>query len=90
MLARDAEVQLLALTHVSTRYGPREIREEAEAVFANTVVPRDFDLIDIPFPERGPPLLQRWDEDVAARCLGCCASVPLTRSERPGRGTVGN
>src|SRR5215208_6392159 len=56
-LARDAGVRLLALTHLSTRYFPREIRDEARAVFPNTVVPRDFDAIDIPFPERGAPEL---------------------------------
>jgi ribonuclease Z len=54
-LARDAEVRLLALTHLSTRYFPRDVREEARAVFADTVVPRDFDVIEIPFPERGAP-----------------------------------
>jgi ribonuclease Z len=56
-LALDAKVKLLALTHLSTRYFPREIREEARAVFADTVVPRDFDTIEVPFPERGQPEL---------------------------------
>jgi ribonuclease Z len=56
-LAKDANVKLLALTHLSTRYFPRDIREEAKAVFPNTVVPRDFDAIEIPFPERGAPQL---------------------------------
>jgi len=56
-LARDAGVRLLALTHLSTRYFPRDVRAEAEAVFARTVVPRDFDAIGIPFPERGAPEL---------------------------------
>jgi len=55
--ARDAGVRLLALTHLSTRYFPREIRDEARAVFPNTFVPRDFDEIDVPFPERGEPKL---------------------------------
>jgi ribonuclease Z len=55
--ARDADVKLLALTHLSTRYFPREIRDEARAVFENTVVPRDFDAIEVPFPERGEPRL---------------------------------
>jgi ribonuclease Z len=56
-VARDAGVRLLALTHLSTRYFPREIRDEARATFADTVVPRDFDVIEIPFPERGAPAL---------------------------------
>lgn len=66
-LALDANVKLLALTHLSTRYFPREIREEARAVFENTVVPRDFDAIEIPFPERGEPHLVR-SEDVQPSC----------------------
>ena len=53
------EIELLALTHLSTRYFPREIRDEARAVFEHTVVPRDFDAIDIRFPERGAPELIR-------------------------------
>jgi ribonuclease Z len=56
-VARDAEVRLLALTHLSSRYGAGQIEREARAVFPDTVVPRDFDLIDVPFPERGAPEL---------------------------------
>ena len=56
-IARDAGVRLLALTHLSTRYFPRDIRDEARAVFEPTVVPRDFDEIAVPFPERGEPAL---------------------------------
>jgi ribonuclease Z len=63
-LAARAEVEMLALTHVSPRYGGRELKEEARAAFANTVVPRDFDRIEIPFPERGRPALVRAGEDV--------------------------
>ncbi len=59
--ALEAEVRLLALVHLSTRYGGREIRDEARAVFPATVVPRDFDAIEVPFPERGAPELVRWD-----------------------------
>jgi ribonuclease Z len=60
-LAVEAGVELLALTHVSTRYAGREIRDEARAIFPRTEVPRDFDLIDVPFPEKGPPELHHWD-----------------------------
>jgi ribonuclease Z len=56
-VARLAEVRLLALTHLSTRYFGSELAEEARAVFAETVVPRDFDVIEVPFPERGAPAL---------------------------------
>ncbi len=66
-LAREAGVGLLALTHVSTRYLGREIRDEARAIFPNTVVPRDFDTIDVPLPEKGDPELHRWDPQRAAQ-----------------------
>jgi ribonuclease Z len=56
-LAGRAEVDLLALTHVSNRYFGPEIAREARAVFADTVVPRDFDVIEVPFAERGTPRL---------------------------------
>lgn len=59
-LAREAEVRLLALTHISTRYPGGDLREEARPVFASTEAPRDFDTIDIPFPEKGPAQLIRW------------------------------
>jgi ribonuclease Z len=61
-IARDAGVRMLALTHLSTRYGGGEVRDEARAVFPNTVVPRDFDTIEVPFPERDEPRLVRWEE----------------------------
>jgi ribonuclease Z len=64
-LARDAGVRLLALTHLSTRYFPREIRDEARAVFPQTVVPRDFDAIEVPFPERGEPALVKGEKEPA-------------------------
>lgn len=56
-VARLAQVRLLALTHVSPRYFGPELADEAQEVFADTVVPRDFDLIEVPFPERGAPRL---------------------------------
>ncbi len=61
-LARAADVSLLALTHLSTRYFPRDVRAEAKEVFDRTVVPRDFDAIEIPFPERGAPEVVGWSE----------------------------
>jgi ribonuclease Z len=56
-LARAAEVGLLALTHISTRYFGPDVATEAREIFPETVVPRDFDTIEVPFPERGPPRL---------------------------------
>lgn len=64
-LALDAKVKLLALTHLSTRYFPREIRDEARATFENTVVPRDFDAIEVPFPERGEPHLVKFEPEAS-------------------------
>jgi len=61
-IARDAQVTMLALTHLSTRHLVRDIRHEAEREFPNTVVPRDFDVIDLPLPERGGPCLERGGE----------------------------
>jgi len=56
-LAREAGVRMLALTHLSTRYFPRDVREEARAAFPGAVVARDFDAIAVPFPERGEPVV---------------------------------
>ena len=56
-IARDAEVGLLALTHLSNRYFGPEVAREARTIFPETVVPKDFDVIDVPFPERGAPRL---------------------------------
>jgi ribonuclease Z len=56
-VARLAQVRLLALTHVSPRYFGPELADEAREIFPGTVVPRDFDLIEVPFPERGAPRL---------------------------------
>ena len=56
-VARLAQVRLLALTHVSPRYFGPELADEAQAIFPDTVVPRDFDIIEVPFAERGAPKL---------------------------------
>jgi ribonuclease Z len=69
-LAKEAEVTLLALTHFSTRYPVSVLRDEARGIFPATVLPRDFDTIDVPFPERGRPELTRWDEAAQAEVTG--------------------
>ncbi|HEX7083280.1 MAG TPA: ribonuclease Z [Gaiellaceae bacterium] len=56
-LARDAGVRMLALTHFSPRYFGPELLEEARAIFPESYAPRDFDVIEVPFPERGAPRL---------------------------------
>ena len=58
-IALDADVRMLALTHLSARYGGGELREQARAVFPDTELPRDFDVIEVPFAERGVPRLVR-------------------------------
>jgi ribonuclease Z len=57
LVAREAEVGLLALTHLSARYPPSDVADEARQLFPRTVVPRDFDLLVVPLPERGEPQL---------------------------------
>ena len=54
-LAAQAGVRMLALTHVSSRHTAGAIRDEAREEFEATVVPRDFDRVLVPFPERGEP-----------------------------------
>jgi ribonuclease Z len=71
-VAQRANVGLLALTHLSNRYFGPEIADEARAIFAETVVPRDFDTIEIPYAERGAPHLvkggasRRREQDVVS------------------------
>ena len=57
LAAQEAGVRLLALTHISSRYFGSEVGDEARQLFSNTVVPRDFDVIELPFDERGEPAL---------------------------------
>ena len=56
-LARDAEVEMLALVHVSSRYDVRAVLDQARDAYKTSVAPRDFDVIEVPFPERGAPRL---------------------------------
>lgn len=56
-LAEEASVAMLALTHLSARYHVGALLDEAREEFENVVAPRDFDMISVPFPERGSPEL---------------------------------
>ena len=56
-VAHAADVELLALTHLSNRYFGCEVAREARTIFPNTIVPKDFDTIDVRFQERGGPVL---------------------------------
>ena len=58
-LAAEVGVDLLALTHLGARAPVRVVKAEARELHANTVVPRDFDTIEVPLPERGSPQLRR-------------------------------
>lgn len=46
-LAREADVHSLYLNHISRRYSAQEVLKEAEDVFPNTTVTRDFDRFQI-------------------------------------------
>ncbi len=93
-LGRAAEVRLLVLTHISTRYAGRELREEAREVFAATEVPRDFDAVDVPFPERGRAKLIRWSarpapaRDTASVQDGPAAREGPAAQDAPAAGTA--
>ena len=56
-LAAEAGVDMLALVHISSRYDVRAVLAEAHEVYPQAFAPRDFDLVEIPFPERGKPRL---------------------------------
>ncbi len=56
-LAAEAQVRMLALVHISSRYHVGAVLLEAREEFPGAVAPRDFDVIEIPFPERGEPTL---------------------------------
>jgi ribonuclease Z len=88
-IARDADVGLLALNHLSIRYPAGQLLAEAREIFANTVLPRDFDTIEIPYAERGEPTLVRWSdrprvEGSGDGAVGAPVGAPATG---PGAGT---
>jgi ribonuclease Z len=56
-LAAEAGVEMLALVHISARHFVPDLLAEAREEFPASIAPRDFDRIEIPFPERGGPQL---------------------------------
>jgi len=56
-LASEAGARMLALVHISSRYHVGAVLEQAREEFPGAIAPRDFDVIEIPFPERGEPRL---------------------------------
>jgi ribonuclease Z len=87
-IARFAGVQLLALVHLSSRYGGAEITSEAREAFEQSVAPRDFDVIEVPFPERGTPVLRPRGARAARRGSGGKAREdgPAEASDTPTEG----
>ena len=47
ILAREAGVNSLILTHISRRYRERDVLSEAQAIFPQTRVARDFDQFQV-------------------------------------------
>jgi ribonuclease Z len=58
-VARAAQVGTLVLTHISSRHTWRELRDEARDIFPGAVLPRDFDTLVVPYPEKGVARLER-------------------------------
>ena len=70
---------MLALTHVSARYAGSDVEREARELFPETVVPRDFDVIDVPFAERGSPRLLKGG--ASGRRVDSAPPEPVTTVE---------
>ncbi len=76
-LALDADVRLLALTHLSFRHSPRELLAEARALNPRVVLPHDLDRIEVPFAERGAPVyVDHRAERAAQRAAEAAAKAP--------------
>jgi ribonuclease Z len=58
-VALEAGVGTLVLTHASSRHGWRELRDEARTVFRRTVLPKDFDVMVVPYPDKGEARIER-------------------------------
>ncbi len=58
-VAVAAGAATLVLTHLSSRHSWRELRDEARAVFPGALLPRDFDTLVVPYPEKGKARLER-------------------------------
>ena len=58
-VAQAAEVGTLVLTHISSRHTWREVRDEARSVFPGALLPRDLDVLVVPYPDKGTARLER-------------------------------
>ncbi len=54
-LAKRAGVRQLVLTHISRRYREKDVQAEAQSVFPNTTVARDFDVVNVKREEQTSP-----------------------------------
>jgi len=63
LLAQQANVKSLLLTHVSRRYHEKDILAEAQAIFPAAVVARDFDHYRV---QKDKTVLAEWPETPAA------------------------
>ena len=58
-LAAESGVKMLALVHISARHFVPDVLAQARQEFEGAVAPGDFDLVEIPLPEKGEPRLAR-------------------------------
>jgi len=58
-VACSAQAEVLVLTHLSSRHAWRELRAEARELFPGALLPRDFDTLVVPYPEKGRARLER-------------------------------
>lgn len=69
-VAGQAEVELLVLTHISSRHSIRSLVSEARKTFPNTLLPDDFDHLVVPYPDKGRPRLIRGGEELPEEAEG--------------------
>jgi ribonuclease Z len=58
-VACAASVGVLVLTHLSSRHSWRELRDQAREAFPSVLLPRDLDVLVVPYPDKGTPRLER-------------------------------
>lgn len=58
-VATQAGVSTLVLTHLSSRHSWKELRDEARQVFPGALLPRDLDVLVVPYPDKGTARLER-------------------------------
>jgi ribonuclease Z len=64
VVAREAGVGLLVLTHLSSRHSARALAEEARKTFAQVLVPSDLDHLIVPYPDKGQPVYLPGGEEL--------------------------